>query len=95
MIANTGMPEAEVVAEIERYFVMPGQALAYKVGMNKILELRERAKTALGDKFSLARFHDFGHWAAVSSKRVSTQTLGAMHTGRSSPSAATTSVPWP
>jgi uncharacterized protein (DUF885 family) len=38
--------------------VNPGQALAYKVGMNKILELRERAKTALGDKFTLASFHD-------------------------------------
>jgi uncharacterized protein (DUF885 family) len=58
MTANTGMPEAEVVAEIERYLVDPGQALAYKVGMIKILELRERAKTALGDKFDLRDFHD-------------------------------------
>lgn len=59
MLEKTGMPETDVVAEIERYLVNPGQALAYKVGMNKILELRERAKAALGDKFSLARFHDF------------------------------------
>ena len=59
MLEKTGMPETEVVAEIERYLVNPGQALAYKVGMNKILELRERAKAALGDKFSLAGFHDF------------------------------------
>lgn len=58
MIANTGMPEVEVVAEIERYFVMPGQALAYKVGMIKILQLREKAKTALGPKFDLREFHD-------------------------------------
>jgi uncharacterized protein (DUF885 family) len=58
MLEKTGMPETDVVAEIERYLVNPGQALAYKVGMNKILELRERAKTALGDKFSLANFHD-------------------------------------
>jgi uncharacterized protein (DUF885 family) len=58
MIANTGMPEAEVVAEIERYFVMPGQALAYKVGMMKILQLREKAKTALGAKFDIREFHD-------------------------------------
>ena len=59
MLEKTGMPETEVIAEIERYLVNPGQALAYKVGMNKILELRERAKTALGDQFSLASFHDF------------------------------------
>jgi len=58
MMANTGMPEGEVVSEIERYFVLPGQALAYKVGMLKILELRERAKTALGPKFDLREFHE-------------------------------------
>lgn len=58
MVANTGMAQAEVVTEIERYMVDPGQALAYKVGMLKILELRERAKTALGDKFKLSDFHD-------------------------------------
>lgn len=58
MRANTGMPEAEVIAEIERYFVMPGQALAYKVGMIKILQLREKARTELGSKFDLREFHD-------------------------------------
>jgi uncharacterized protein (DUF885 family) len=58
MLEKTGMPETDVVAEIERYLVMPGQALAYKVGMNKILELRERAKAALGPKFVLSEFHD-------------------------------------
>ena len=58
MLEKTGIPETDVVAEIERYLVNPGQALAYKVGMNKILELRERAKTELGDKFVLSRFHD-------------------------------------
>ena len=58
MVANTGMPEAEVASEIERYIVMPGQALAYKVGMLKILELRERAKQSLGSKFDIRDFHD-------------------------------------
>ncbi len=58
MLTNTGMGEGEVTAEIERYLVMPGQALAYKVGMMKILELRERARRELGENFSLPEFHD-------------------------------------
>ena len=58
MIANTGMTESDVVSEIERYIVMPGQACAYKVGMMKILELRTKAKNALDEKFDLAAFHD-------------------------------------
>lgn len=58
MLANTGMPEQEVISEIERYFVIPGQALAYKVGMIKLLQLREKAKLALGAKFNLRDFHD-------------------------------------
>ena len=58
MLEKTGMPETDVVAEIERYLVMPGQALAYKVGMNKLLELRARAQAALGPKFALRDFHD-------------------------------------
>jgi uncharacterized protein (DUF885 family) len=58
MLANTGMAESDVVAEIERYFVMPGQATAYKVGMIKIMELRERAETELGEGFDIREFHD-------------------------------------
>lgn len=58
MLDKTGMPETDVVAEIERYLVMPGQALAYKVGMQKILELRMRARMRLGADFELAAFHD-------------------------------------
>ncbi len=58
MIAHTGMGDKEVEAEIERYLVNPGQALAYKVGMMKILELREKAKRELGDRFDLKAYHD-------------------------------------
>ena len=54
---HTGMPESEVVTEVERYMALPGQACAYKVGQLKILELREKAKLALGDKFNLKDFH--------------------------------------
>lgn len=44
--------------EIDRYIVLPGQATSYAIGMLKIVELRERAKQALGTKFQLTRFHD-------------------------------------
>jgi uncharacterized protein (DUF885 family) len=54
---TTGMATSEVVAEIERYLVNPGQALAYKVGMLKILQLRERARRELGERFDLRAFH--------------------------------------
>lgn len=58
MREKTGMPETDVVAEIERYLVMPGQALAYKVGMNTLLRLREEARQELGERFDLKAFHD-------------------------------------
>ena len=54
---KTGMSDTEVRVEIERYIVWPGQALSYKVGMIKILELREKAKKELGDKFNIKDFH--------------------------------------
>jgi uncharacterized protein (DUF885 family) len=58
MILNTGMTTTEVSTEIERYIVMPGQACAYKIGMLKILELRENAKKKLGSQFDLKEFHN-------------------------------------
>ena len=57
MKSVTGMSDTEVRVEIERYIVWPGQALSYKVGMIKILELRERAMKELGDKFNIKDFH--------------------------------------
>ena len=57
MTQTTGMNESEVISEVERYMGQPGQACAYKIGQLKILELRERAKTALGPKFDLKEFH--------------------------------------
>ena len=58
MSEQTGSAKSDVIAEIERYMAWPGQALGYKLGMLKILSLREQAKKRLGDKFDLAEFHD-------------------------------------
>jgi len=58
MMDNTGMSEPDVEAEVERYFVDPGQALSYKAGMLEILALREKARVALGPRFDLKQFHN-------------------------------------
>ncbi len=57
MQENSSMSDAEIVAEVERYIAIPGQALGYKIGQLKILELRARAETALGEGFDIKAFH--------------------------------------
>jgi uncharacterized protein (DUF885 family) len=57
-LANTALTKDNIVREIDRYFVWPGQACAYQIGKNKILELRERAKATLGPRFDLRKYHD-------------------------------------
>ena len=58
LMDNTPNPQGDCEKAIERYIVMPGQATAYKIGMLKIVELRERARTQLGDQFDIREFHD-------------------------------------
>ncbi len=55
---HSAIDETNIQAEVDRYIAWPGQALGYKMGQLKLLELRQRAQTALGPKFSLKAFHD-------------------------------------
>lgn len=57
-VKNTPNAEADARKMVERHIVMPSQATAYKIGMLKILELREKAKQELGDRFDIRQFHD-------------------------------------
>jgi uncharacterized protein (DUF885 family) len=55
---NSSIAEGAIIAEVQRYMVMPGQATSYKIGMIKIQELRQKAEDELGDKFDIKGFHD-------------------------------------
>ena len=86
MVAATGDQESNIVTEIERYCVWPGQACGYMIGRQALNRMREGARSALGDRFDLKGFHDtvltngstplsvteslVQQWVAVSSDRV-------------------------
>ena len=55
---NEADSEEGIIAEVERYMAIPGQALSYKIGEQKILQLKKEAMTALGDKFNIQKFHN-------------------------------------
>lgn len=58
LVDNTPNAKTEAVNAIERYIVMPSQATAYKIGMIKLVQLREKARQALGEKFDIREYHD-------------------------------------
>lgn len=58
MLENSSMARSSVVAEIERYMILPGQALSYKTGQLKLQELRDYAEAKLGDDFDIKTFHN-------------------------------------
>lgn len=57
-LENEAESEASIISEIERYMAIPGQALSYKMGQLKIIELREKAKATMGPKFDIKKYHE-------------------------------------
>ncbi|MEZ7516422.1 DUF885 domain-containing protein [Flavobacterium frigidarium] len=57
-LANEAESEASITTEIERYMAIPGQALSYKIGQLKIMELRKRAQDKMGTRFDIKKFHE-------------------------------------
>ncbi|SHF88183.1 Uncharacterized conserved protein, DUF885 familyt [Flavobacterium segetis] len=57
-LANEAESEASIIPEIERYMAIPGQALSYKIGQLKIIELRKKAEAKMGTKFDIKKFHE-------------------------------------
>jgi len=57
-IDNEAESEASITSEIERYMAIPGQALSYKIGQLKIIELRKKAEAKMGAKFDIRKFHE-------------------------------------
>lgn len=58
MVEKTGLPERDVITEVERYIVMPGQACAYYLGYWQMIALRQKAESTLGTAFDVREFHD-------------------------------------
>jgi len=58
MLEKTGLPERDVLTEVERYIVMPGQACAYYIGYRELVSLRQKAQATLGDEFDHKAFHE-------------------------------------
>jgi uncharacterized protein (DUF885 family) len=55
---HSSVDETNIQSEVDRYIAWPGQALGYKMGQLKLIELRERSQKALGAKFDIRKFHD-------------------------------------